>query len=99
MAIKSANVIARVEPELKKEAEGIMAQLGLNASTVINTLYRQIVLCGGIPYPLTISGKVPVRENMTREEFDGMMKAGLEDAKAGRGMDVETAFSKIREKI
>ena len=43
--------------------------------------------------------KIKARESMTKEEFDTMMKAGLDDAKAGRGMDVEDAFAKIRESI
>lgn len=99
MAIKSANVMARVEPGLKAEAERIMGQLGLSASTVINTLYRQIVLCRGIPYSLTIPREIPTRDSMTKEEFDEMMSVGLAQAKAGQGMDVEEAFKKIRESI
>lgn len=99
MAIKSANVMARVEPDLKAEAEEIMAQLGLSASTVINTLYRQIVLCRGIPYSLTIPRTIPTREGMTKEEFDTMMDIGLAQAKTGQGMDVDDAFQKIRKSI
>ena len=30
MAIKSSNVTARVEPEIKEEAEAILAQLGIS---------------------------------------------------------------------
>ena len=44
MATKTANVLARVEPEVKEKAESIMAQLGVPASTVINMLYKQIIL-------------------------------------------------------
>lgn len=36
MAIKSSNVTARVEPEIKEEAEAILAQLGISASSGIN---------------------------------------------------------------
>lgn len=38
MATKSANVLARVEPETKEKAETIMSELGLPASVVINAL-------------------------------------------------------------
>ena len=31
MATKTANVLARVEPDIKAKAEGIMAQLGVPA--------------------------------------------------------------------
>ena len=40
MATKSANVIARVEPEIKERAEAIFNQIGIPASTAINMFYR-----------------------------------------------------------
>ena len=49
MAIKSSNVMARVEPEVKEQAEAILANLGIPASTAINMFYRQIVLWNGLP--------------------------------------------------
>ena len=50
MATKSANVLARVEPEIKEKAESIMSQLGLPASVVINALYKQIIVTKSIPF-------------------------------------------------
>lgn len=38
MATKTANVLARVEPEIKEKAEAIMSKLGVPASVVINML-------------------------------------------------------------
>ena len=40
MARKTANVLARVEPDVKEQAEAIMAKLGVPASTVINMLWN-----------------------------------------------------------
>lgn len=42
MAIKSSSVTARVEPEIKEEAEAIIAQLGISASNGINTMWAGI---------------------------------------------------------
>ena len=39
MAVKSANVVARVEPEIKEKAEAILEALGIPASTAINMFY------------------------------------------------------------
>ncbi len=39
MATKSANVLARVEPEVKEQAEAILSKLGIPASVAINALY------------------------------------------------------------
>ena len=37
MAIKSANVTARVQPEIKQQAEAILANIGLPVSVLIDT--------------------------------------------------------------
>jgi addiction module RelB/DinJ family antitoxin len=50
MAAKSAFIRARIEPGLKESAERILERLGLNPSTVISMLYRQIVLQRALPF-------------------------------------------------
>ena len=60
---KSSNVMARVEPEIKEQAEGILAQLGLPVSVVINSLYRQIIMRNGLPFSMTAASLPwPVKE-------------------------------------
>ena len=46
MASKTSNVVARVEPEIKEQAEEIMAQLGIPVSVVINMLYKRRLKTG-----------------------------------------------------
>ena len=36
MAVKSANLYARIEPDVKAQAESILAALGIPASNAIN---------------------------------------------------------------
>ncbi len=98
MATKSANVTARVKPEIKEQAEAVLEKLGLPVSVVIDTLYRQIILTGGIPYSLTIP-KVQTLDQISETQFDVMMQKGLDDAKNGKGMDIDSAFNAIREGI
>ena len=43
MAAKSANLYARIEPDVKEQAEGILATLGIPASNAINMFYKQII--------------------------------------------------------
>ncbi|RDW20252.1 hypothetical protein CWR48_05995 [Oceanobacillus arenosus] len=57
MVAKTANVIARVEPEIREKAEEIMSQLGLPASVVINMLYKQIIMTKSFPFSLPIPTK------------------------------------------
>ena len=54
MATKNAIILARVEPEVKEQAEEILSKLGIPASVVINMLYKQIIMTKSIPFPLTL---------------------------------------------
>ena len=97
MAIKSANVAARVEPDIKERAEGIMNQLGIPASTAINMFYRQIIYCNGMPFrPALPQQPVPIRDEMTKEEFDARMAVGCAQAKADRSSPAEEVFKRLR---
>ncbi|MBQ6734459.1 MAG: type II toxin-antitoxin system RelB/DinJ family antitoxin, partial [Lachnospiraceae bacterium] len=49
MAQKSANLYARIEPDVKEQAESILSALGVPASNAINMFYKQIILTKGIP--------------------------------------------------
>ena len=98
MATKTANVTARVQPEIKQKAEEILDRLGVPVSVLIDSLYRQIIMTNSIPYSFSIP-TLPTRDSITAEQFDVMMAEGLKQAKAGQGMNLEDAFSKIRENL
>lgn len=100
MAIKSSNVTARVEPEIKEEAEAILAQLGISASSGINMFYRQIILWRGLPFRPSLPASRPLSlEEMTREEFDAKMARGIAEANAGEGIPADEFFTSLREEI
>lgn len=52
MAGKTVNLNIRTNKALKDSVEDILHDLGLNHSTVINLLYRQIFLLKEIPFPI-----------------------------------------------
>ena len=91
MATKSANVTARVQPEIKRQAEAVLDKIGLPVSVLIDTLYRQIIMTGGVPYSLTVPS-LPTRDNMTDAEFNAMMEKGYQQAKTGEGLSVDEYF-------
>lgn len=47
---KTATARARVEPEIKEEAEKILEACGLSASEAIGMFYRQVILNRGLPF-------------------------------------------------
>jgi DNA-damage-inducible protein J len=57
---KSVAVQARIEPNLKREADHIIHKLGLTASQVVNALYAQIVLYKAIPFELKLPNKATI---------------------------------------
>ena len=52
--IKTAMVRARVEPELKSQAESVFHRLGLNATQAITIFYKQVELRDGLPFNVVV---------------------------------------------
>lgn len=99
MTAKSGNVMARVEPEIKEQAESILSALGISASGAINMLYRQIILTNGIPFSVSIPRAIPAADRMSKDEFNAMLEKGYGQAKAGQGMSLEDAFAILSHKV
>ena len=99
MAAKTANVLARVEPDIKEQAEAIMAKLGVPASVVINMLYKQIIMTRSIPFSLSLPTAPIARDEMDEATFNAMMQRGLDDAKTGRGRPAADVFAELRQEI
>lgn len=99
MATKSANILARVEPETKEKAEKIMSQLGIPASVVINALYKQIILTKSIPFSLSLPKEPATLDSMTAEEFNTIMQTGLAQAKADQSRPATDVFADLRQEL
>ncbi len=50
----SVNINIRVDSELKRKAEAVYAELGMNLSTALNVFLRSSVRYGGIPFDLRV---------------------------------------------
>ena len=44
---KTANLYARIEPDVKEQAEGILSALGISASNAINMFLSRLFFKGG----------------------------------------------------
>ena len=98
MATKTANVTARVEPKIKEQAEAVLEKIGIPVSVLIDTLYRQIIMTGGVPYSLSVP-RIETLDSMSDNQFDEMMQKGYDEAKNKVGISVNEAFEKVREII
>lgn len=92
---KSANLYARIEPEIKEQAESILSELGIPASNAINMFYKQIILQRGLPFEVKLPRHPLDVGNMTEEQFNAELEKGYADMKAGRTISAKQAFSGI----
>lgn len=97
MAAKSANLYARIEPEVKEEAEGILSALGIPASNAINMFYKQIILQRGLPFEVKMpcAGSTDMSA-LSKDEMNVELEKGYADMKAGRIKPAKKAFTDIR---
>jgi len=51
---KTETIRARVEPELKQQAEGVLRELGLSATEAITLFYTQVAMRRGLPFDVKI---------------------------------------------
>lgn len=94
---RTANIFARVEPELKEQAESILDQLGIPMSNAVGMFLRQIVLQKGIPFEMKLPETEPLAYgSLTKEHFDKEIEKGISDVKAGRIYSAETIEAEMK---
>ena len=94
---KTANLYARIEPELKKQAEAILSALGIPVSNAINMFYKQIILQRGIPFELKLPQERPLdMSTLSRAQLHAELEKGYADIAVGRTKPAEEVFASIR---
>ena len=94
---KTANLYARIEPELKEQAEAILSALGIPVSNAINMFYKQIILQRGIPFELKLPHERSLdMSTLSREQLHAELEKGYVDIAAGRTKPAEEVFASIR---
>lgn len=93
---KTANLYARIEPELKREAEEILEALGIPASSAITMFYRQIVMQRGLPFDVKLPPHPLDASKMTKEELDAEIQKGLDAMKAGKEKPFEQVCAELK---
>lgn len=94
---RTSNVFARVEPEIKEQAEQVLERLGIPMSNAVSMFLRQVVLQRGIPFEMKLPQTVlPNYDSLTREQFDAEMEKGMADVKAGRGYSADTIEAEMK---
>jgi len=82
---RTSNVFARVEPEIKEQAERVLGQLGIPMSNAIGLFLRQIIIHRGIPFDMKLPANEPVAMGaLTSAQLNAELEKGYASAMAGR---------------
>jgi DNA-damage-inducible protein J len=83
----TTNVNIRMDEDLKKLADQLFAELGMNMTTAINIFVRQAVNLGGIPFDIVKKDAFYSDYNQT------ILKRSINQLNAGRGTTRELITS------
>lgn len=73
-----------------------MEILGIPASVVINTLYRQIIMTRSIPFSLSVPAVPAARDEMDEAAFNAMMACGMNETKTDKSRAASDVFADLR---
>ena len=97
---KTATLNLRVNPDVKENAESVLAQLGIPMATAIDMYLKQISLVGGIPFSVVLpkTASTVNTEMMSVEEIHRKLEKGYADIEKGNVEDAISAFAAFRER-
>ncbi len=94
---RTSNVFARVEPNIKEQAESVLDQLGIPMSNAIGMFLRQVIIHRGIPFEVKLPENAPLSlAKMTKEQFDAEISKGMDDIEQGRVFSAEEVAAELR---
>lgn len=94
---RTSNVFARVEPEVKEQAEQVLDQLGISMSNAVGMFLRQVALQQGIPFEMKLPKKAPLAyDSLIKEQFDAEIGKGMEDIWEGRVYPADAVEEEMR---
>lgn len=97
---KTATLNLRVNPDVKENAEYVLAQLGISMATAIDIYLKQISLVGGIPFSVVLpkaANSVNV-DMMSAAQIHQKLQEGYADIEKGNVEDAASAFAAFRER-
>ena len=97
---KTATLNLRVNPDVKENAESVLAQLGIPMATAIDMYLKQIALVGGIPFSVVLpkTASTVNTEIMSVEDIHRKLEKGYADIEKGNVEDAASAFAAFRER-
>ena len=93
--MKDSTVSARVEFDIKNEAEDILQKLGIPVSVLINYLYRQIIYNHGVPFSLTIPAVPQTLDSLSADELNAKLQHSYQQSLSDEGKPFNEVFDSL----
>ena len=72
---------ARIEPDLKRNAEKVFQKLGLSTTEAVRLFFKQVELYNGLPFSVNIPNKATIK--------------AIRECDEGRNMSIYTSFDDL----
>lgn len=94
---KTSSVFARVEPDIKEQAEQVLNELGIPMSNAIGLFLKQVVLQRGIPFEIKLPAKKPTALGaFSDDQLNEELNRGIADFENGNYTTSEDLSDKFR---
>ena len=93
--MKDSTVSVRVESEIKEQAEEILSKLGISVSTLINSLYRQVIIKQGVPFEVNLAPRPKALGEYTKEELIALFEESSRQIERGEVYPAEEFFDEL----
>ena len=77
--MKTATIRARLEPDLKDQAEKVLCRVGLTTTEAITLFYRQVVLHRGLPFAVRIPNRTTRKTMISTDRGDDLHRYASAD--------------------
>ena len=90
-------VYARINSDIKRDGESVLAELGISPSSAIQMFYRQLITDRALPFTPHLPDRRPVDVSMlTRTQVDAEIGRAIESLETGGGIpegDADAIFA------
>lgn len=94
---RTSSIFARIDPEIKAQAEQVLEQLGIPMSNAIGLFLRQVVLQRGIPFDMKLPQNKPLTlGSLSDEQFNAEIEKGFADLAAGKIASADAVAERMR---
>ena len=95
---KTANLYARIEPDVKEQAENVLETLGISVSSALNMTYKQIIIQPGNHFDVKLPKAPENSAKWSKERLDAELEKGYNDMLKGRTRPAAMVLSDVKKK-